>query len=225
MKPVLQQVSYYVRHFYRSGEWPLAEHYLARLDSLYGSGAPIPNPKYRLPLDVFAEQETFEQYDQQPFLAPSEVAAALRHGLRMLGRGRKDVFEQALQFADTITTFFDTNRYQDFETKMGTGRLKDLIGTLENSLVTVCGQLMVDTTLRLLERLTIYRSLPPDLQLAVYDTIWPEIARQLQASDMKGVIPISDALPEPPGIEEYRRQRALEESQRQEAGEAQTERK
>ncbi len=218
-------LSFYVRHFYRSGERQLAKHYMERLDSLYGSNAKRGNPKYSLPLDVFAKQETFEQYDQQPFLAPSEVAAALRHGLRMLGLGEKEVFEQTQEFANTIITFFKVNRYQDFETKMGTGRLKDLIGTLENSLVTVCAQTLVDTTLEFVERLRIYRSLPPDLQLAVYDTIWPDIARQLQASDLKGVVPIGTALPEPTGIEEYRRLRALEESQRESVREAQTERK
>jgi len=198
---------------------------MARLDSLYGSGAQVPNPLYSQSLEVFVKNETFEQYDQQPFLAPSEVAASLRHGLRMLGLGREEVFEQAKEFADTITTFFKVNRYQDFETKMGTGWLKDLIDTLDNSLVTVCAQLMVDTTVDFIERLRIYRSLPPDLRLAVYDTIWPDIARQLQASDLKGVIPIGDALPEPPGIEEYRRMRALEESQRESVREAETERK
>ena len=195
------------------------------MDNLYGSNAPLGNPIYSQSLEVFVEKETFEQYDQQPFLAPSEVAASLRHGIRMLAHNRKEVYEQALKFADTITTFFKVNRYQNFETKMGTGRLKDLIGTLENSLVTVCAQLMVDTTLEFQERLRIYRRLPPDLQLAVYDTIWPEIARQLQASDLKGVIPIGTALPEPPGIEEYRRRRALEDSRKEDVREAQTERK
>ena len=220
-------LSYYVRHYYRSGERSLARQYMERLNSLYGEGAPLGNPKYSQPLDVFVRSETFEQYDQQPFLAPSEVAASLRYGFRFgLGRGREEVFEQARAFANEIITFFTTTRYNDFVTKMGTGRLKDLISTLQNSEVTVLGQLMVDSTIPLIERLAIFSRIPSEYKVMVYDDIWPHIARQLQASDFKGVIPIDTALPPPPGIDEYRRQRALQEQQEQgEIPKARTERK
>ena len=220
-------LSYYVRHYYRSGERGLARQYMERLNSLYGEAAPLGNPKYSLPLDVFVRNETFEQYDQQPFLAPSEVAASLRYGFRFgLGRGREEVFEQARAFAQEIITFFTTTRYNDFVTKMGTGRLKDLISTLQNSEVTVLGQLMVDSTIPLIERLAIFSRIPSEYKVMVYDDIWPHIARQLQASDFKGVIPIDTALPPPPGIDEYRRQRALQEQQEQgEIPKARTERK
>ena len=220
-------LSYYVRHYYRSGERSLAKQYMERLNSLYGEGAPLGDPKYSLPLDVFVRNQTFEQYDQQPFLAPSEVAASLRYGFRFgLGRGREEVFEQARAFANEIITFFTTTRYNDFVTKMGTGRLKDLISTLQNSEVTVLGQLMVDSTVPLVERLAIFRRIPLAYQVMVYDDIWPHIARQLQASDLKGVIPIDIALPTPRGIDEYRRQRALQEQQEQgEIPKARTERK
>lgn len=220
-------LSYYVRHYYRSGERGLARQYMERLNSLYGEAAPLGNPKYSLPLDVFVRNQTFEQYDQQPFLAPSEVAASLRYGFRFgLGRGREEVFEQARAFAQEIITFFTTTRYNDFVTKMGTGRLKDLISTLQNSEVTVLGQLMVDSTIPLIERLAIFSRIPAEYKVMVYDDIWPHIARQLQASDFKGVIPIDTALPPPPGIDEYRRQRALQEQQEQgEIPKARTERK
>jgi hypothetical protein len=220
-------LSYYVRHYYRSGERSLAKQYMERLNSLYGEGAPLGNPKYSLPLDVFVRKQTFEQYDQQPFLAPSEVAASLRYGFRFgLGRGREEVFEQAKAFANEIITFFTTTRYNDFVTKMGTGRLKDLISTLQNSEATVLAQLMVDSTIPLVERIAIFRRIPAEYKVKVYDEIWPHIARQLQASDLKGVIPIDIALPSPPGIEEYRRQRALQQQQGQRViPEAQTERK
>ena len=109
---------------------------------------------------------------------------------------------------------------------MGTGRLKDLISTLQNSEVTVLGQLMVDSTIPLIERLAIFSRIPVEYKVTVYDDIWPHIARQLQASDFKGVIPIDTALPPPPGIEEYRRQRALQQQQGQrEIPKAKTERK
>ncbi len=220
-------LSYYVRHYYRSGERGLARQYMERLNSLYGEMAPLGNPKYSLPLDVFVRNQTFEQYDQQPFLAPSEVAASLRYGFRFgLGRGREEVFEQARAFANEIITFFTTTRYNDFVTKMGTGRLKDLISTLQNSEVTVLGQLMVDSTVPLIERLAIFSRIPAEYKVQVYDDIWPHIARQLQASDFKGVIPIDTALPPPSGIEEYRRQRALQAQREQgEIPKARTERK
>ncbi len=109
---------------------------------------------------------------------------------------------------------------------MGTGRLKDLISTLQDSEVTVLAQLMVDSTVPLVERLAIFSRIPSKYTVKVYDDIWPHIARQLQASDLKGVVPIDTALPPPPGIEEERRQRALQEQQGQrEIPKAQTERK
>ncbi len=220
-------LSYYVRHFYRSGERSLARQYMERLNSLYGEGMKNGDPIYSQSLEVFVRNQTFEEYDQQPFLAPSEVAASLRYGFRFgLGRGREEVFEQTRKFANEIITFFKVTRYHDFETKMGTGRLKDLISTLQDSEVTVLGQLMVDSTIPLAERLAIFRRIPPAYQVTVYDDIWPHIARQLQASDLKGVFPIETALPPPPGIDDYRRQRALQQQLGQRGmPEAQTERK
>ncbi|MHC4416400.1 MAG: hypothetical protein ACYS0G_14085, partial [Planctomycetota bacterium] len=129
-----------VRELYRSGETKLARRYLDRLNDLYGMGAAIPNPKYDVDLDVFVWREVEAEYEFQPHLAPSDVAASIRYAYRVgIGLNRPEVFEQAVTFANRITTHFRENKYNDFETKMGTGRLKDLIGQLENSAVTVFG--------------------------------------------------------------------------------------
>ena len=58
------------------------------------------------------------------------------------------------------------------------------------------------------ERLVIYRRAPNDLKIRVYDLIAPLIQAQLQVHPLGSRLPMEVALPEPPGLEEYRRLQA-----------------
>lgn len=201
-----------VRELYRSGETVLAQHFMDRLKSLYGVGQ-YGDPKFSLSLDAFVAQETQEQYDMQPFLAPSDVAAALRYAVRIgWGRNRPEVFKEAKRFADDVIEFYTKTNYNNFVTKMGTGRLKDLISSLEDTLVMVCEQIMTDSTIRFVERLTIYNRMPAEYQREIYDAIWPTIVSDLSRSDFKDQLTIDQALPIPPGIQAFRQQKIQEEN-------------
>ncbi len=172
-----------VRELYRSGEEPLAQKYLDRLNSLYGVGNPArPDLKYNQPLEVFVRKEVQEQYEAQPHLAPSDVAASLRYAFRVgIGQHRPEVFQRAMRFAGQVTEFFKGNSYNDFVTKMGSARLGDMIGQLESSVYVVFAQLMTDSSIPLEERLRIYHLTPDEIKVPVYDDIFPEMARQLAA--------------------------------------------
>jgi hypothetical protein len=130
-----------------------------------------------------------------------------------LGDNRRDILDRALAFAGQVTDLFKGSKYTDFETKMGTGRLKDLIFQLEDSVEIAFGQLMVDTSVPLLTRLKVYARAGPELQKRVYDDVRAELRRQFGESRL-AAIPSLDfdavVLKEPPGMDAHRQKRALE---------------
>ncbi|UCD75137.1 MAG: hypothetical protein JSV91_15305, partial [Phycisphaerales bacterium] len=162
-----------IRQWYREGEREKAQQLMDRLDSLFGTGAQIPNDQYKIPLDVFVRNETREQYQSQPYLAPSDVMAALRHGyLAGIVHNRPDILQGAVRFADEVTEYFQNNEYFDFNSKFGTGRMRDLITQINESAVVVFAQLMIDRTIDIEDRLTLWAQVDrhiPDLRVRVYD--------------------------------------------------------
>ena len=198
-----------VRELYRSGEMPLAQRYLDRLDDLYCTNAEVPDFRFCQELEVFVWRQVQEEYEFQPHLAPSDVAASLRYAYRIgIGRDRPEVLKQALAFAERVTTYFKTNNYNAFVTKMGSERLGAMIQQLEGSVITVFGQLMTDTTIGLAERLVIWQRAPDNLKVRVYDGVRPHIEGQLEIHPLGRLMPIQEALPEPPGMDAYRIRRA-----------------
>ncbi len=216
-----------VRELFRSGEHVLAQKYLDRLDSLYGRAAMLPDVKYAMPLDIFVWKSIEEEYEFQPHLAPSDVAASLYYAFRVgIGKDRPEVFREAVKFANRVTVLFRDSEYNKYKTKMGTQRLADLIRQLEVSVYAVFAELMVDTSIPLLERLIIYARVgthQPELQLEVYDDIYPHVLQQFESSELSLTqLKIDVVLVPPPGLEEHRRrklQAQQAEEERRRAGE------
>ena len=213
-----------VRELYRSGEEELAQRYLDRLNDLYGMGNPqVPDPQYAQPLDVFVWKQVQGEYEFQPHLAASDVSASLRYAFRVgLGQDRPEVLQKAMAFAQMVTRYFKENDYNAFETKMDNARLGGLIRNLENSAVTVFAELMVDTSLDMIERLQIYNRAPDDLKVRVYDMIAPLLRAQLERHQRGSRVPFETVLPEPPGLEAYRRPMQLLYEQQEKEREAGT---
>lgn len=208
-----------IREWYRSGEIEKAQKLMDRLDSLFGTGAQIPNDQYKIPLDVFVRNETYEQYDSQPHLAPSDVMAALRHGFLVgIGRNRPEVLQQAVKYADEVTAYFKGNKWYDFVNKFGRGRMSELLGQLETSAIAVFAQLMIDRSISMEDRLRMWSQVDryiPDLRVRVYDFIKPQIENELLTSAWGQEYTIDEVLPEPPGMEEHRARLAREQELRQ----------
>ena len=204
----------------------LAQKYLDRLNDLYGMGNPgRSDPKYAQPLDVFVWNQTKGEYEFQPHLAPSDVAASLRYAFRVgIGQNRPEVFERAVAFAAKVTNYFKYDDYNYYVTKMGSARLGDMIADLENSAPTVLAQLLVDGQLPLGERLVIYRYSPDELKVRVYDDVYPILAAEFEVHPLGQLMPIDTALPPPPGLDEYRRLQREQEEDR-EGGQEGVERK
>jgi len=212
-----------VRELYRSGEEVLAQRYLDRLNDLYGMGNPqMPDPLYAQPLDVFVWKQIKGEYEFQPHLAASDVSASLRYAFRIgLGQNRPEILQKAMTFAKKVTEYFKRNEYNAFVTKFGSARMGDLIRDLENSAVTVFAELMVDTSLDMIERLQIFNRAPDDLKIRVYDLIAPLLRAQLEGHQLGSRVPFETVLPEPPGLEAYRlamRERAEQARKAMEAG-------
>lgn len=207
-----------VRELHRMGDVGNAELLLDRLDGLYGSRALTPNPQYKVPLETFVMQKAFEEYEAQPHVATTDVQNALYYGIRAgLGRGRRDIYDNAKSFADKVLTYFKTTRYTDFVNKFGEGRLKDLIGSLEESETDAFIRVMVDQQASLDERLRIWMvHATPILRVKAYDLVYDTLARDILRHEYFGRAIMIDGrqlsaeehvgryIPEPEGLEQFR---------------------
>jgi hypothetical protein len=199
-----------VRELYRSGDVAGAQEILDRLDRLYGTGAVIPNSDYSLPIDQFVQRVTFGEYEMQPEVARSDVYSVLERGFRegLLLENEK-VLKEALDFARDLTRYFREVRFNDFVNKFGEGRMKDLIGQLDESIPAVLTKVILDTQQPLLDRLVIYRKAPEELRALVYDRVKAPLQLEYQSNKLASTgMKLEELLPEPPGIEEVRRQLA-----------------
>ena len=198
-----------VRELWRSGEYDDAEDIYAYLDRLYGMGGVTPNPEYSVPIEQFVKDQATGEYEMQPEVARSDVYAALRRGFREgLLLDRPEVLEDAVKFAGDLTRFFKETEYNDYTNKFGEGRIKDLVGDLETSVRDIFQAVLIDRTLPLVDRLTIYNRAPDDQKRMAYDAVRPEIESEFQNTFLAQAFPFEQAFPEPPGMEAYRRAQA-----------------
>jgi hypothetical protein len=220
-----------VRELYRAGDPAGAQDILDKLDRLYGTGSFNPHEGYRKPLEDFVQEVTFGEYEMQPEVARSDVYSALERGFREgLLLDDQQVLKDALEFARGLTTYFREARYNDFVNKFGEGRMKELLGELEQSVPAVFTKVLLDTSQPLLDRLVIYRKAPEDARALVYDRVKPLLEAEYARSRLAATgMPFVEALPEPPGMEDVRKaQAAAAERARQQAerdGTADAERK
>lgn len=214
-----------IRELYRAGEIEDAKAMMARLDARFGRGAQIPNNKYAMDLDIFVREGVQAQYEVQPYLAASDVNAALRNGLvNGVGMDRCALYDETVKFSNWVTDFFKGNSMNDFVTKFGEARIGDLLGELEHSKKIALSEVMMDETIPITHRTSIWRNLDkceknsPLLRLEVYDFIRPALERQFMASAMSQKFSFEEAFPTPPGMEAFRvAQAARESSQREDA--------
>lgn len=198
-----------VRQLYRMGDKDGAQDVLDRLDQLYGTGAIPPNPEYVKPLDVFVRDQTFNEYDMQPHLATTDVQSTLYYAIRAgLGRGNDEVYEDAKAFAKSVLDYFRLNKYSDFVNKFGVERISGIIRDLDQVEIDVFARVMMDPSIPLQERLTIYNvHTPVEVQREIYDFIKPAIERQLQPPSPLAGMNIDVALPVPAGLDQVRQRR------------------
>ena len=214
-----------IRELYRFGEVERAQKLLDLLDSRFGRGGFPPNNQYAIDLDVFVAKETQGEYERQPHMAPADVIGALRYGYRVgVGENRPEVYKESAAFAKWVTDYFRNTENQNFTTKMnGVGRLRDILATLDKSAQIAFLQLMLDPIVPFEERMTIWSQiddLEPQLRLRVYDQMIRQLSMEYSRSPLSQAIPLEEAFPEPPGLEAFRAQMAMELAAEREAMES-----
>jgi hypothetical protein len=209
-----------IRELYRSGDIEGAQEILTRLDKIYGRGSAIPHSAYDKPLDLFVQEVTFGEYEMQPEVARSDVYSVLERGFREgLLLDNEKLLKEALDFARDLTRYFRDIRYNDFVNKFGEGRMKDLLGELDESIPAVLTKCLLDTSQPLLDRMVIYRKAPEDLRALVYDRVREPLEMEYKASRLAATgRTFDDMIPAPPGLESARR--SLAETAKQRAREA-----
>ncbi len=199
-----------VRELYRLGDTESAQRILDKLDRLYGSGSFNPNGYYQKPLEDFVREQLYGEFEMQPEVVRSDVYAALERGFREgLLLDNQKLLEDSLEYARDLTRFFRESSTNDFVTKFGEGRMKDLLGSLEDSIPAVFTRILLDNSQPMLDRLVIYRKAPDDLKLVVYDRVRANLEREYASNRLQQTgMSFAQAFPEPPGLAEFRAQQA-----------------
>ncbi len=198
-----------IRQLYRAGDVEGAQEILGHLDELYGRGGLIPNEKYNKGVEEFVRDNTYGEYEMVPDVARTDVYAALQRGIREgLLLGNQKVMDEAMKYARELTEYFQSTRYTDFVNKFGERRMADLVGDLRQSVETVFQSLLLDRGQPLLDRLVMYNRAGDDLKRLAYDAVREQVAMELAEGPLGGVYRVEEVLPEPPGMEEYRRVQA-----------------
>ena len=84
--------------------------------------------------------------------------------------------------------------------------MKELLGGLDESVPAVLAKVLTDTSTPLLDRFVIYGKSPEDLRASVYDRVKPQLEVEFAGSQLAhGNLTVDRVLPEPPGLEEFRR--------------------
>ena len=109
---------------------------------------------------------------------------------------------------------------------VGSMAWRDLVAQLGESAELAFIQLMTDVSVPLEERATIWAQvddMEPLVRLRTWDRIRPWLAREIDGGPLRGRVKVSEAFPEPPGIEAWRArlaQEAVRANQDAEGGEA-----
>jgi len=210
-----------VRELYRAGDLDGAQSILDELDRLYGRGGLTPNTKYARDLKTFVDETTVGEYEYQPEVARSDVYAALQRGFREgLLLNRPKVLEDARVFARDLIDYFKNSNFYNFVNKFGEGRITDLIGDLEDSERVVLERVLLDRSLPLIDRLTIYNRASEDFRRLVYDDVRTSLEGEFLSSPMAQTLAFAQVLPEPPGMEAFRARRAEEAERRRRESQA-----
>ena len=210
-----------VRELYRAGDLDGAQAILDELDRLYGRGGLTPNTKYARDLKTFVDETTVGEYEYQPEVARSDVYAALQRGFREgLLLNRPKVLEDARVFARDLIDYFKNSNFYNFVNKFGEGRITDLIGDLEDSERVVLERVLLDRSLPLIDRLTIYNRASEDFRRLVYDDVRTSLEGEFLSSPMAQTLAFAQVLPEPPGMEAFRARRAEEAERRRRESQA-----
>jgi hypothetical protein len=217
-----------IREAYRSGEHERAQRLLDRLDEKFGRGAQPPNSLYAMPLETFVANQIRDQYTYQPHLAPSEAVASLRYAFREgVGRDRPEVYDEAMEFVNLVIRYFRGNEYNDYVTRYGEGRMKDLLATLDTTRPRAFLQLMTDPTIHLQEKHTIWLNIDeyePTLRVEVYDLMVASLRQQFERTELVREYTFDEFFPAPPGLEIYRQYIAAERAKREAAEAERTDR-
>ncbi len=203
-----------VRELYRMGDIEGAKGILARLDSLYGTGGLVPNTQYVGDLEVIVQQITRGEYEMQPEVARGDVYAALRRGFREgLLLNQPDIYRDAIRYANQVTNYFQSGESYNFINKFGEGRMRELIGGLQDSVRDVFRDVLLDSTTALADRFIIYNRAGESERRLVYDFVKPYLEAEFQASPLSRTLTMQNVLPEPPGMEAFRAEQALKAQQ------------
>lgn len=202
-------MSWAVTMLYRSGDLEYAQDVLDRLDELYGTGGLIPNTTYSRPLDVFVQNETYNNYLDRPWMAYSDVQAALIRGYKEgLLLGQPEMLDNAIEFAQDLTRYFKESEDHDYTNKFGEERMTALVSDIRKSIQDVFQKVLTDNTTSLVDRITIYNRAPVEQQRIVYDFAVHPLRAEFEESPLGATLEFDSVFPEPPGMEEYRAEQA-----------------
>jgi len=175
-------------------------------------GTPVERDLPRLPAGYKAKDEVMALMPKSTNLDPGKATKFSEAAAIFLDAVNSD---PALAERSKLVRSATLRNLLTYWTDLGDRRLADLVSGLERSVEFVLADIMTDSEIPLVDRLTIYNKLPEDQRAMVYDAAKERLSADYASSPMAQVLAFDKAYPEPPGIDAWRAKKAELERERQ----------
>lgn len=187
-----------LRYFYLYGQHDIAGYYYEYLRRNYRLRDGEINEAYLVPLAEFVLDPEFTERLSDPRIAEAAIHSYLYQAFRLLVMGESDKATNLVKFArDRIYEWYRKSREDNPSERM---KLPPFDLIFSNA---VAGWLVAPGSQEMLfVKARLWKSMPIDTQLAIYDDVIGPLGQMASAFERQGDL---DALfPAPPGIEQYR---------------------
>ncbi len=197
-----------VRLYYRLGDQGTARDYMKKLASSDWLNTNDPDKWIdlrELSLEQFVEKQLEEERFDIPYVARTEITAALRDGFfRGLLKGDRKKFEAAYDYAKKIHDHYKAKQVHVTLSDDKTERMEELPDDMRDVAGTVFLRMLTAGQIQMFPASRLYQGVPIGIQVRVYDPL----ARFMSGRGMAEQA-FNTLFPEPPGIDTYREQQRL----------------
>jgi hypothetical protein len=201
-----------IRFFYLYGQPDIAEYYYKYLRMNYRLRDGRINEDYMMPLADFVKDPEFTDRLTDPRVATDAIISYLDQAMRLLVMGDRAKANGLMRYAkDDLYEYYRKSHEHAPEERMKLPPFETILNdAVTGRLLSGGGQEMLFLKSRL------WQSLPPQTQVAVYDSVIGPLGQQAAAVGRQD--DLDSLFPAPPGLEQHRQQMAARQKIEQQAG-------
>ena len=193
-----------IRCFYLYGQKDIAAYYYEYLRKNYRLRDGNINEEYMVPLDDFVRDPEFTDRLSDPRIVMNVITSYLYQAMRFLIMGDNNTANGLMRYAkDNLYEYYKSKHSDVPQERMKLPPFEVIFNdAAKGYLVSGSGQELLFVKARL------WKSLPIQIQVAVYDNVIGPLSQQAAATGRQA--DLDSLFPPPPGLEQYRKQIGLE---------------